>query len=237
MQPNKQINEDANSAALHLYRLFLTLAIRENMAIPTFEYCSLHYLNQWLVYDRVYCQALSSRKQETKISALKSAAGFYRVARNLPREFDEKKGLARYQPILEIIDLVRKAQFKDNPVNKILEVERLISKKYGGQSVLSLTTKFLWLKIKQPILIYDSQARIAIGANSGDLLDYYKKWQEGFEKHKKSIEEACAGLPELHLYAVDQEAGTKEHIKELSSELWFQERVFDIYLWNKGNNT
>lgn len=25
-------------------------------------------------------------------------------------------------------------------------------------------------------------------------------------------------------------------IKKLSSELWFQERVFDIYLWNIGNN-
>jgi hypothetical protein len=173
------------------------------MAIPTFEYCSLHYLNQWLAYDRGYCQALSSGSQETKLSALKSAGGFYRVARNLPNDFDEKQGLARYQPVLEIINSVHKEQFKDDPINKILKVERQISEKYGGRSVLSLTTKFLWLKIKQPILIYDSQARIAVGANSGDLFDYYKKWQERFEKHKKYIEEACTSLPEIHLYAVD----------------------------------
>jgi len=206
------------------------------MAIQTFEYCSLHYLNQWLTYDRGYCQALSNGDQETKISALKSAGGFYRVARNLPSEFDEKKGLARYQPALEILDSVGKEQFKDNPVDKILEIEREISGKYGGRSVLSLTTKFLWLKIKQPILIYDSQARIAVGSDNGDLGAYYKEWHNAFRDYQNEIKKACSKLPDLHLYAVDQEVGTREYIKEVSCQSWFQERVFDIYLWSKGNN-
>jgi hypothetical protein len=206
------------------------------MATQTFEYCSLHYLNQWLTYDRGYCQALSNGSEEKKLSALKSAGGFYRVARSLPRKFDEKKGLTRHQPVLEILDSVSQKQFMDNPVKKILEIEREISGKYGNRSVLSLTTKFLWLKIKQPVLIYDSQARVAVGSNNGDLVGYYKKWQEGFERHKKQIEEACSQLPEHHLYAVDREVGTEEYIKEVSSKSWFQERVFDIYLWNKGNN-
>ena len=100
---------------------------------------------------------------------------------------------------------------------------------------MSLTTKFLWLKIRQPILIYDSRARDALRTSNGDLVGYYKKWQESFEKHKNHIEEACSCLPELHLYAVNQEVGTKKYIQKLSSESWFQERVFDIYLWSKGN--
>jgi len=158
------------------------------------------------------------------------------VARNLPRKFDEEKELRRYEPVLAILDTVVKEQFKDDPVKKILEIERKISSKYGCRNVLSLTTKFLWLKIKQPILIYDSQARTAVDSGDGDLVGYYKKWLEGFGKHKKQIEEACSQLSELCLYAVDQDVGTKEYINEVSSESWFHERVFDIYLWSKGNN-
>lgn len=205
------------------------------MATQTFEYCSLHYLNQWLTYDRGYCESLSNGSTEEKLSVLKSAGGFYRVSRNLPSKFDEKKGLARYQPVLDTLDSVCSEQFTNNIVKKILEIEREISAKYGKRIVLSLTTKFLWLKIKKPILIYDSQARIALGSNNGDLLDYYNKWQEGFKHHKKDIEAACYQLSDLHLYAVDQKMGTKEYIKEVSSKSWFQERVFDIYLWSKGN--
>jgi len=46
------------------------------MASQTFEYCSLHYLNQWLTYDRGYCQALYNGNKEEKLSALKSAGWF-----------------------------------------------------------------------------------------------------------------------------------------------------------------
>ena len=206
------------------------------MTTQTFEYCSLHYLNQWLTYDRGYCQALSSSDEARKLSVLKNAGGFYRVARNLPRKFDEGKGLKRYQPVLEILDSVNSEQFKHNSVKKILEIKDKISAQYGNKGALSLTTKFLWLKIKQPVLIYDSQARIAVGANDGDLVGYYQMWHEDFEKHQTQIKKACAQLSNLHLYAVDQGTGTKTYIKELSSKPWFHERVFDIYLWSKGNN-
>lgn len=209
------------------------------MTVQTFEYCSLQYLNQWFNNDRGYCEDLSNDNQETKRSALERAAVFYKVARNLPLKFE--KGLKRYQPVLEILDLVCKEQFNnDNPVKEIVEIRNRISRKYGNRNVSSLTTKFLWLKIKQPILIYDSRARNALRSND-DLVDFYNKWKESFEKHKKYIEKACSCLPELHLYVEREDnvaatAATKEDIKILSNEAWFQERVFDTYLWNIGKN-
>ncbi len=207
------------------------------MPVQNFEYCSYHYLNQWLTHDRNYRLILNSNDKEKKLAALKKAGGFYRIARNLPREFDEKKGLVRYQPVLNILDLTSQDQFKENPIKKIREIQNKISKRYGNRNVLSLTTKFLWLKIKQPILNYNSRARIAVGSKNGDLDDYYIKWKNDFRKHLTRIEEICCKLPDLHMYVVDQEVGTKEYIKEVSSKPWFHERVFDIYLWNKGNNT
>lgn len=206
------------------------------MTTITFEYCSLHYLNQWLTYDMGYCQALATGNKNEKLTTFKKAGGFYRVARNLPSEYDEKKGLARYEPVFDIIDPLTPNQFENNPVKQISEIERRISEKYGNISVLSLTTKFLWIKIKQPILIYDSQARNAVDTENGDLHAYYEKWREKFKANQREIVEACSKLPDMHKYAVNQEVGTKEYILEISAKTWFHERVFDIYLWHKGNN-
>ena len=104
-------------------------------------------------------------------------------------------------------------------------------------------SKFLWNfrafcllvpKIKQPILIYDSQARIALGTKNGDLDAYYAKWRKEFESNKEEIVDVCSKLPDMNKYAINQEIGTKEVIKNISNELWFHERVFDIFLWSKG---
>lgn len=204
--------------------------------INTFEYCSLSYLNQWLTHDRNYCLALAGTNRNAKLSALKSAGGFYGVARNVRKEFDEKIGIQRLLPVLNIIDNLSIDQFEKDPVKKILEIESQISNKYGNRGVLSLTTKFLWLKLKSPILMYDSQARIAVKSSDGDLAGYYKNWFVEFENHKDEIQSVCSNLSQLNLYAVDQSIATKEYINKISSNKWFHKRVFDIYLWSKGNN-
>jgi hypothetical protein len=107
---------------------------------------------------------------------------------------------------------------------------------YGNKKVFSLTTKFLWLKLKRPIIMYDSQARIALGTKNDNLTDYYEKWLKNFDKCEDQIKQACAKLSNLHLYTVNYEMEREEYIKSISSERWFHERVFDIYLWNKGKN-
>ncbi|MER2528770.1 MAG: hypothetical protein ABTR07_12645, partial [Candidatus Competibacter denitrificans] len=165
--------------------------------ITSFEYCSLHYLNQWLSYDMGYCQALTNGNKEEKLIALKKAGGFYRISRNLPSEYDEKKGLARYEIVLDIIDKLESAHFEKNPVKEILAAEEKISERYGNRKTLSLTTKFLWIKVKQPILIYDSQARIALGVRDRDLEAYYDQWSKSFRKDQAKITEVCSKLPDM----------------------------------------
>jgi hypothetical protein len=140
----------------------------------------------------------------------------------------------RYKPLLEILNRTTQEQFKNDLIGEIKKIENEISKGYGNQGVLSATTKFLWLIIKSPILLYDSQARIALSSQDGDVEAFYKKWHEEFNINKEKIKDACSKLSELNLYAVDQKVGTKDYIKQISSETWFHERVFDIYLWHKG---
>ncbi len=198
-----------------------------------FEPYAFEYLSIWEKHDRDCYKILSGNANEKeKLEALKKAALFYRVARNLPVKYDNN---LRYGHVLDILENIKTSDFKDTPIDKIIEIESRISQKYGNRSVLSLTTKFLWLKIKQPIIIYDSQARKAIGTKDGKLKEYYDKWRNDFHLVEDEIKKACDRLENLHLYLPNQREGLKKDIKKISNESWFHERVFDIYLWNSGS--
>lgn len=194
------------------------------------EFCSLSYLNQWFIYDKNYCWAFEQGTRGQQLEQLKKAGTFYGVARNVPLKYES--GLKRFEPILDILKTV--SLDGKSPVSFVTEVASLISNRYGGRSVLSLTTKFLWLKLKSPILIYDSQARKALGVTDGDYSLYFTRWLEEFEKHRPQIESISARLPQLHKYVADQENGTPEYISTICNKRWFHERIFDHYLWNLG---
>jgi hypothetical protein len=144
--------------------------------MPTvqFKFCALHYLNQWLAHDRIYWEGLAGNDEATKLKALNKAAAFYRVSRNLPSRYDSKKGLPRFKPVLDILDTLTPCNFEgDALIPAIVRVRDQISAQYGKRGVLSLTTRFLWLKVRRPIIIYDNKARSAVGAKTGELADYY----------------------------------------------------------------
>ena len=213
----------------------LSLAVRQRIIVleKTFEFCSFQYLNLWENHDRnCHKTLLNNSSEEEKLSVLKKAGMFYRVARNLPTKYDSER---RYGHVLDILENTNKEDFEKEPIKAILAIEKKISEKYGKRGVLSLTTKFLWLKVKQPIIIYDSQARKALDTKNGDLKQFYEKWHDEFKKVKDDIAKACENLENLYLYLPNQRDGLRDEIKKISSESWFHERVFDIYLWNKGN--
>lgn len=201
----------------------------------TFEYCAFQYLNIYFDNDKKCHEALVNSNKNDKLKALKKAGNFYSVARNLPREYDIDAGKERYEPVLEILDLITKDQVaRESPVIFVKKIQDQISEQYGKRGVLSLTTKFLWLKIKQPsILIYDSQVKEVLKTQNGDYETYYKKWKDEYKKHEDDIRQTCLKLYEQHLYLRNQYDGLKDEIKEISSEPWFHERVFDTYLWHQ----
>lgn len=202
------------------------------------KYCALRYLNQWVSEDRPCCEALAGRDDLEKSRTLANAAAFYRIARNLPRRYDEGKGLPRYQPVLKIIDALNPVDFQDEKVlPSIKKVRDEISAQYGGRDVLVLTTKLLWLKMKSPIIIYDSQARKALQVAPGKIDKYYSLWREKFSEYGEQIQDACACLQEMHEYTENPEITTPQYIAKTAAQPWFRERVFDVYLWYLGLDT
>lgn len=205
------------------------------MPIRTFDFCALQFLNQWLEKEADFCKSLASCDIVTQRQALGAAAAHFRVARNLPREYDSERGLQRYQPVLDALNLKNLEVINSNNVVKIVEDTRqCISSKYGQRNVLSLTTKFLWLKFKSPVRIYDHQARIALGTPDGDFSAFNNAFTEKYAVNKNQIEKACSKLVDMVSYTVQPNI-QQEELKELLSSRWFKERVLDIYLWNKGN--
>jgi hypothetical protein len=201
-----------------------------------FHFQALHYLNQWLRKERAYVCDLAKPDQVTRLTALKKAAATFRVARNLRDEHRVGEGEHKYEPVLAAIDRLGREKFEgENLVAAVQFVEREISKSFGERNVLSLTTKMLWLKFQSPIIIYDGNAvrALKLKAKPNDLASFYGRWRDEYRLHTAQIDEACEALPLAHTYCYDQQF-TQQEIRNLASEQWFKERVFDIHLWRAG---
>ena len=200
-----------------------------------FNYFALHYLNLWLSKDREFCEALQGHDEAGKLKALADAAAFYKVARNLPKAHDVGERILRYKPVLDVIEAQDPSTFQEvQLIPSIEDVRSQISEGYGRRGVTSLTTKFLWLKMKSPIIIYDSRARKALGTKAEDIRAYYSQWRERFDSSCNEINAACASLPRVNKYSAP-DAATPRYIEEIASQPWFKERVFDVYLWSSGS--
>lgn len=200
---------------------------------PTFDYCALQFLNQWLQKESGYCECLASSDIETQRKALISAGGHFRVARNVPKKCEKEHGYARYEPVLAVLNNLNNVSAED-AVDVVEAVSEKISKSYNNRSVLSLTSKFLWLKFKAPIRIYDSQARSSLRTKQNNYLEFNTKFSESFAECKDEIALSCRNLLVVSNYSV-QPGISRGELKKLVSKQWFQERVLDIYLWNSAN--
>lgn len=202
----------------------------------TVDYAALSYLNHWFGRERKICHALQGNDVKAKLDALNEGAAVFRIARNLQRKYDVGLGLPRLGPVFEAIDTLTSDDFEADTVQSVLGIRDQLSAVYGNRDVLSATTKFLWLKVKSPIIIYDSQAKTAIGTPSGDLAAFYDSWLTKFSDHEAEIGDACSRLSSVLSYSIDPTLATKEYVERLAQASWFRQRVFDIYLWHVGNN-
>ena len=200
-----------------------------------FHYHALRYLDQWLLHDKEYCEGLNNEDPAIRLDALRRAAAFYRVARNLPQRCDSGSGNIRYQPVLTVLDATKAAHIRAGSlVEDVQRVATAISTHYEGRGMLSLTSKFLWLKFKTPVIVYDAQARRALGTPEGDLGAYVAGWHECYARHASAIEVAVAGLATVSPFCAKPKIATPDYIGKLATQRWFKERVLDMHLWSAG---
>ena len=151
--------------------------------------------------------------------AICEIAGAYRVARNFRRQFDEGVGIPRYEPVVQ--KLANYPLNSANPIDAVLGLTRDLQQIYHRE-VLSASSKFLWFAWGREIIIFDSQALATLRKRFPNLQPkaegypaYCDAWKALFSECSDEIAKECAK-------------------QQVSNERWFQERVFDWYLWRSG---
>ncbi|ULN67218.1 hypothetical protein MID13_19105 [Vibrio gigantis] len=200
-----------------------------------FCYFSMMYLNDWIYWDKPFIERISNTNKTERIKGLHDAAKYYKVTRNFKIITEDM----RFEKALGELDLVNCPSNAEEAISTVNALSVALMNVYG-KNALSAASKFLWLKFKSPILIYDSRAYEWLKARgyqvaTGDYASYYHAWNSAYSEVESDIDMAAKDLYKVKEYS--QAFDYKDQcIRALTSEHWFKERIFDKYLWfNAGN--
>jgi hypothetical protein len=194
--------------------------------------CARDYADVWTSRERDFVSGVSSGDGIIRLAALQAAAGYFRVARNFPTFYDVRRGLPRLKPALDVLDQIEVTNLTErNALTAISRLRRDLGNAYGKADLLSAATKFLWLRRPDAVIIFDSQARAALGAPYGDYAVYLDLWHKHYGQHRMAISAACLELWRERPSTAGSIAGsTGPDVPE-----WFIRRIHDIYLWRAGS--
>ena len=174
------------------------------------------------------------------LEIIPEVAKVYRVHRNFPLRYDVLNNRERYEPIVDVLEAIDAANIEENNViDMVIQTRHDIGQAYGGLGVLSATTKFLWMLVRDPIIIYDNNAMTALGRHNypvdeGNYGQYVQQWQRLYAENEGEIDAVCQGLHDVRLYARHANEINEQDIQQVSAETWFRKRIFDMYLWTVG---
>jgi len=192
------------------------------------------YAHYWLRKERSVVEALADGDEDTRRTALQRAAGYFRIARNFPRAFDVGRGLTRLAPVHALLRAPSLRRLdRDNLTEVVDSFRHQLGGLYGGKDLLSAATKILWLTHGDPVIIFDSQARIALGTPYANYDAYVDAWRDAYMSYAVAIRRACSSIPRDRALAPDPDA-LSERARVGVDHDWFRHRVFDIHLWNVG---
>lgn len=161
-------------------------------------------------------------------NTLIEAANYYRVIRTFKRSQEGDRLQDAYQGLSGIGFLGR-----SDVTKTVCEFAKSLKEKYG-LFALSAASKFLWLRFRSPIVIYDSLVRNYLGQRQSGFSDgvyesYYLTWRTKYEENHERVREACGCLIAVKKFTLA--SGIEdEKLYEWTKSEWFMERVFDHYM-------
>lgn len=204
--------------------------------MENFKFFALQYLNDWCRYDSRFVDGLSrSRGRDDRLLCMQEAAKYYKIARNFKTLPNEQ----RLDNALQALDAMGDSIADENVDAIVCELADTFRSVYGNYN-LSAASKFLWLRHRAPVVIYDS--RVIQYLNKGcesrlgpDYAKYRTEWLSQFAKREACIRSACTELVRVKEFSLAH-AKSDEDFTSLIGNSWFHLRVFDTFLWwNAGN--
>jgi hypothetical protein len=194
-----------------------------------FEYCALRFLIQWEQRERTLHDRIAGNPS---LGDIRSALRYFQVARTF-------KGLKSDEAAQAVADafLQTDGQSLILPEQKVMTLASRFKDKFNRFN-LSASSKLFWLRHKEPYVIFDARAVSALkdlGSTFGNAnySEYCKSWRDQYSRCQAAIKTAASRLPEVKAFLSPWHR-TKTELRELASQPWFLERVFDIYLWEIG---
>ena len=198
-----------------------------------FHYAAYSYLDEWMSKDREFHSVLGFEEAD-KIGhdkgskTLVDVATYYRVIRTLKVQSEPVRLQAAYKALSTI-----KKPSPQEVVGTVCDfATELKNTGYGGVA-LSAASKFLWMRFRDPIKIYDSLTAAYLADGRGfDYKTYesfYDAWQSNYQPNEEEIRAACEELINIKKFTLAAEIEDKE-LAEWTGSKWFLERVFDHYM-------
>jgi hypothetical protein len=133
---------------------------------------------------------------------------------------------------------------REHAIEAVYAYARELQRRYPPNLPLSAASKFLWMRFKRPVIIYDSKAfeylkkRHKLPDEPADTFyeRFCEAWQQEYEKVEHAIRVACGELVAIRRFTLAG-PGSDGHIanrelREWTSSAWFRERVFDHSMLN-----
>ena len=195
-----------------------------------FEFCATRFLRQWESRERELHSSISTNP--TAAGVIK-ALRYFQVARNF-------KGLKHdssiSEKILNALILIKDDMTLTTPIDKVNKLAAVFLEDFK-QFNISSASKLFWLSYRYPYVIYDSRAVKALKRagcrNIKDYSSYVSAWRGEFLKMEVNIGSAIQHLPFGRRF-MPYTPLSDDDLVSYSKELWFKERVFDIFLWEIG---
>lgn len=192
-----------------------------------FSYCAIKHLRMWEQNEKALHELLSSSPDE---QGIEKALAYFKVSRTFPG----LKKDAKSKFVLESLKQVR-AESMLPEAKRVGNLVQLLEIHFGQEN-LSAASKLLWLTERSPFIIYDNRACVALKKYSpfkaNDYATYCEVWREQFVKNKFALQAASSRLMQTG-DPFKATCGQNEPVSFVALD-WFTERVFDIYLWERG---
>jgi hypothetical protein len=205
----------------------------------TVYYAAYSYLDQWVYRDSRFHRSLAFDSCPTSVpkngvSVLAEVAACYGVARTL-KTIDEEFRLDGAYKALQAIEQPTEIDV----VNKVVAFSHDLGRAYGSIP-LSAASKFLWMRFRSPVVIYDSVVSKWLWKTCGYCYDgyanYYSLWLKKYSEFEEEIEQACAELTQIKKFTLACEV-SDEQLTAWTSSRWFRERTFDHFMISEINTS
>jgi hypothetical protein len=197
---------------------------------PSFEYCSVRFLEQWVRREKRLYEAFSTTPTPEDIC---EALSYFKVSRNFAGIDDPGK----QKLVLASLKATLTNSKLPGANGKVCALAKKFEQDFKFFN-LSAASKLLWLSSRTPFIIYDRRAVKALRSfrfyfQDRDYDAYTNAWRTQFNSCAKAIGAATRKLPKVKAFMHPSIRFDPKLVKTIR-EPWFKERVFDLYLWETG---